>query len=454
MCIVDDIDMDGFGSAKIAYSKLKKYFRKCNIYINNQHGFTDIEEAKKYDVILILDSSSNLLPLYKDLGTVFILDHHEYDHNIECPDNVFFINSKDTKELENISAGMLTYLVTSQLREDIGEPDDSMFDIACATLYSDIVPTDDYVQSCLYKLLHMTEFSSLISNLNIYRDNVNHNTLGYTIIPLINYTRRLNDTQTLNLLYEGEEEAAMRKIVQNKSKGKNFLRLIESGGKKGYVLPNKEIIIYNNFVYWDISQLVNRVPQYAIANFKGVYANQLAKTYGKPALVGFNKDGQGSFSVRSPEVDSLAYFSTQSCIQGGGHKKACGFTFSTESICNVLSGYDDYLSCTKRIGSTGMEIRRIDDLAYFDLFDIAVLNEFRYSNYSPISFLLKISNTEKSFKNVDKVRGRFTVGIYSFYTYDYIPTEGSIIMEVIPTLSSFEYKSKNLLCRFREVNNE
>lgn len=438
--IVDDIDADGFGSAKIAKSKLSRLFDHCDIYMNTQHGFTDLEKAKKYDLVFILDSSSNLLETYTGLNQVFILDHHEYNHEQKCPDNVCFINSKDTPQLKSISAGMLCYLVFTQFLKDQGIDDDSLFDIACMTLYSDVVPLDDYVQSCLYKFMKMEQYSDLLTCLNIYKDTMNKNTLSYTIIPLINYTRRLGDTITLSLLYGDNEDLAIHRLLNNKKRSKEILDLIDRMGK--------EHLQHENFTFWDISLLVNNIPQLPVANFKGVYANKIVDKTQKPALVGFTKDNLTQFSVRSPDKDSLSFFSTQE-ITGGGHKSACGFQCLAEDLDRILELYDTYIKTADKSKRNIIVLNSIDDLQYFNLTYVALYNEFLYSSGGPITFAIQNINT-KDITNMDLVRYRFTIGEYSFISYKDLILEGFVDIKITPTLSSYKLGTRKLVTEMTE----
>ena len=436
--IVDDIDFDGFGSAKICKSKLSKIFPKCDIYINDQHGFYDLKKGASYDIVFILDSSSNLVETYKDLKQVFVLDHHEYDKNLICPSNVCFINSNDTPGLESISAGMLTYIVLTQFLYDAGIEDTSLFDIACMTLYSDIVPLDDYVQSCLLHLMTHTEYSNLTTSLNIYKDAINKNTISYTIVPLVNYTRRLGDKNTLNLLYSTNEDLAVRKLLENRETCKNILQMIDKMGNPGFM--DEE---FENFIYYDISYLVDNIPTLPINMFKGVYANQLSERKGKPVLVGFTIGEEVYFSVRSNGINSLDFF-TEYNLSGGGHKPACGFSGLVYELPSILRDYDEYVVGAKIIEDTVIEINSLDDLSRFDLQRLAIYNEFKFSNFKPSKILLKEVDT-KMMTNIDLVRYHFSLENHKFISYKEIVTEGYVDIEIVPTLASYLLESKKLI---------
>lgn len=436
--IADDIDTDGFGSAKICYEKLSRLFPNCSIHINNQHGF-DFERTytEDYDIVIIVDSSSSLVESYTDRQQIIILDHHEYDHSLICPPNVLLINSKDTPGLESISAGMLVYLVCTQYLQDRGIADwDNLFDVACMTLYSDLVPVDKYVQECLFHFMkNINNYSKLLTTLNIKHQPINHNTLAFNIIPLINYTRRLNDKATLQLLYKGKEEVAIRSMLENKSTGRYILEIFDTIG---------EIEVdYTNFTFCNISTAVDFLPQYPAGNFKGVFANKLADKHGKPAIVGFSKNEKTYVSVRSNEIDSLSYF-IDKCISGGGHKPACGFEFYEYDVPSILKGYDKYLLTAEHEEDGVIEINDLSELGLFNLWILAALNEFRYSNFPPVLF--RINNLKcTDIENIDNIRGAFSIGAYRFSTFDDIPTSGLFSMDIRPIMINYNLQTKILL---------
>ena len=433
--IVDDTDTDGFGSTKICYSKLKQLFPNCTIKVNK-------DETKIYDLVIILDSSSSLIETYENLCQIIVIDHHEYNHDLKCPDNVLLINSKDTKGLESISAGMLSYILFSQYLKDHSIKDyDSLFDIACMTLYSDIVPVDDFVQTCLGSLMKMTEFSKTLNALNLYHEPINKNTLSYSIIPLINYTRRLNDSSTLKLLYQGKEEAALNFLLRNKEIGRNIFDVFRDSSDVD--------TSYKNFVFVDVTFAVENIVMYPLQNFKGVYANRVSDQYNKPAIVGFMKDEKFYFSVRSNNINSLSFFLPR-VLDGGGHNSACGFVIDIFKLTVLLKAYDEYLNNCEYDKPNIIEINSIEDLDLFDLAAIAIENEFRYSNYKVTVFKVK-SNQAAKIKNVNLNKKTFTIDKYTFKCYNFNREDVEVgEMTITPTFTSIGVQAITLITSFKK----
>ena len=186
--IVDDIDCDGQMSAYVVQEILLHRFPKIEIFINDKHGFKEnLENFSDYGLIIIVDSSSELIEqLESDIPTL-IIDHHEYNRNLVSPSNVLLMNSKDTKGLECISAGMFTYILLSEYIKGIGvNPDPKLFSLGAITLYSDVVPVDKYVKLCLNRLIDDIKSDNIhpmLNYLNTYCNPINKGTLSYNIVP-------------------------------------------------------------------------------------------------------------------------------------------------------------------------------------------------------------------------------------------------------------------------------
>ena len=94
MLVVVDADCDGYTSAALwinyFYLAFGDYYSNIHYFIHSgkQHGLNDcVEEAEKYDVIILPDSSSNDYIYHKrlkDLGKqILIMDHHEAEKKSE-----------------------------------------------------------------------------------------------------------------------------------------------------------------------------------------------------------------------------------------------------------------------------------------------------------------------------------------------------------------------------------
>lgn len=85
--VVVDSDCDGYTSSALLINYLHDAFPswtenkvKYFLHSGKQHGLSDcIDLAKKYDLVILPDSSSNDYEYHKQLKNVIVLDHHEAD---------------------------------------------------------------------------------------------------------------------------------------------------------------------------------------------------------------------------------------------------------------------------------------------------------------------------------------------------------------------------------------
>ena len=390
--IIDDKDFDGTSCLVCCYNKLLTVWNtKTNlkIYNNHRHGVNETVlascSADSYDLVIILDSSTNLVELYKSNVTDYlVIDHHEPDMDIQncTPDNVISCNSKLTKGLESISAGMLTWLIFSEYTQDFGD-----YEWAATSLYSDIVPVDEVVADHIIQYFYgdLTKKQNFIGT---QLEDTSKTKLQWGAIPLINYSRRLEDDHTINLLVKGYDDYVLEYMEKNRQVGKDIM--------KAMTYYRKIDQSFNNFVCCDVSEINDFITE-PVENFIGLFCNRLVSQYKKPAIT-FLKESEDTirFSVRSNHINSLDFFSKDNRVDGGGHQNACGFTVNIEDFKNVMQGYEEYLNPVNgQVQYVLLEdILPVDDVSYLTeelMKDIALYNEFAYSSTIP-KIIVQVSN--------------------------------------------------------------
>lgn len=392
--IIDDKDFDGTSCLICCYNKLLKVWNtKTNlkIYNNHRHGVNEAVltscSADSYDLVIILDSSTNLVDLYKSETTDFlIIDHHKPDTDIKNPDNVINCNSKFTKGLESISAGMLTWLVFSEYTQDFSD-----YEWAATSLYSDIVPVDEVVADHLIQYFY-GDYNTKQDFLGTGIREMNKTKLQWGSIPLINYSRRLEDDHTINLLVKGYDDFVLEYMEKNRQVGKEIVRAM--------TYYRKIEDCYNNFICCDVSEINDFITE-PLENFIGLFCNKLVSKYKKPTITYLKEsDDTIRFSVRSNHINSLDYFSKDIRVSGGGHPNACGFTVDIDNFKDVMKGYDEYLAPVNgQVQYVILEdILPVDNVSYLTdelMKEIALYNEFAYSSTIP-KIVIQIANINSS----------------------------------------------------------
>lgn len=448
--IYDDKDNDGLMSAFLIYQLLKYLYPNQNIEVhhNIDHGVLPENLVKTKDLHIIVDSSTNLADQYKTDKEVIIIDHHEIEIDLNTlPNNITVLNSNNFKGLENVSAGAFCYLITQTyiLMHQLDYPD--YVSIAALTCYSDIVPIDNTVAGIIIGMLENEEHGHLLDALNIYHVPLTKTVMQYYISPLINYTRRLQDTNTITSLVEDVVfDCTIKKLMDNKKTSKDILKLLDSN-------LSTCLKQFKNFIFVDITSCTEFIP-YPVGNFKGIYCNQIQDRYGVPCITGFlDEKGFFNISVRSSFINSLAFFQglknfEQLHVTGGGHKPACGFKFPYEELEEILDRYDTYLATSTRDKNL-YELEKIEDIEDLDseeLLNVAIANEYCFSNKKPYAYYLE------DFDGSDISRtdgyGGFLIGDYLCRTYDALGCTQDVV--IIPTLVSYKLKKYELVIKIVE----
>lgn len=469
--IYDDKDFDGTISGYIAYSVLRQMDYDVDIYVNNQHGvpaqlIQEKLDQSNYDLVIILDSSTLLVEEYSSLASkIIVIDHHVPNSSLITPPNVLLCNSKNTKGLECISAGMLTYLIflrfysqctdelastldTSTLSmlfddEDIQQlqvennqritDTSSMFELACCSLYADIVPLDNTVMKAL--MLYMLKYMNTTDFMSTYMDKgINKTNLTYSVIPLINYTRRLEDNELIKKIYQDDSTNNFSLLQANHKLGRQVVQTLSSLHSK---------VEFNNFVLLNISNCRKLLSQ-PIQNFKGLLCNNIHKFYNKPIITCLYIKDEDSYdiSVRSEGINSLAFFKDITRyynVVGGGHNSACGFKVKASDFKQVMAEYDIYLAGTGRVAKP---IRRISikDLHNMNWYFYSILNELCFSDQSEVIFLLDDYYEEK---NIINTGSKLVIQGIHFNIITKIDTSKPIL--IYPMLTSATFKTYELM---------
>ena len=120
--IISHFDTDGITSASIMIQTLKKLDKKFALRIVKSLDEKFINELPKEKLILFLDLASGSINHIKNanLNNVFIIDHHEINHEELTGSNIKIINPSLTNK-QKISGSGLTYLCCKEINLEIRE---------------------------------------------------------------------------------------------------------------------------------------------------------------------------------------------------------------------------------------------------------------------------------------------------------------------------------------------
>lgn len=386
-----DSDVDGFTSAAVFYCFLmNNYGVRYNISIDyhvpegKEHGLQTLmdlfEGKKKYDLIVLPDSSSNDYEEHKHLKElgydILVLDHHEADHYSE---NAVVINNQLSKNYENKSLSgvgvvykFLEYFehwfadrnyFQDEHEIESWEPHaQDYLDLVALGEISDMMNmnTIENRYICDYGLSHINNgfFKELVEKQSYSLGNGPLTQIGvaFYITPLINALIRVGSDLEKERLFEaflmpqkqvpstkrgekGQMETLATQSARNCTNAK--ARQKREMDKATQLL---DVQIMNNSLDENKILILNADDLNVSTTLTGLCAMNVAAAYKKPVMLGrVSSDGYLKGSIRGregSELKDLRGFLLESGLMDyvEGHANAAGFSIK-ESNVDKLTNY-------------------------------------------------------------------------------------------------------------------
>lgn len=387
ICLVDDIDCDGLSSLIIIYRLLTRM--ECNVSIryNTKHGITaqELHNFSEFDLVILLDSSTNECQDYGSFkGEIIVIDHHNIQEGLVPSSNVLLCNSKNTNKLENISAGFLSYTIAKYIGERQGINTDDLLSYGVMSIYSDIVPVDDYISKALYYSLGKTHDTDLV-RYSKFSNVLTRSSYQMDIVPKFNYTRRLNDLTTIDRVVAlGYTDTIYEKLVCNRKRAKSIVDMLSMSKMVSSLYEGGK----ETLRYLDITGSKDILCSVPITNFKGLLSNKEKDNYNLNTVIcGVDLDNERvAISIRSSaEVlnNALPYMEN-----GGGHLKACGGIILKSNLSDMLKN----VAKLKPVDDVNVKDMNWEDLEHEMLMEYAMHNELAFSNITPKEIRLPYTN--------------------------------------------------------------
>jgi single-stranded DNA-specific DHH superfamily exonuclease len=403
-----DVDMDGIGSGYIMKKFLEYQGIKDVVFMinkNREHGVQAkhvqfINNSRKFDLLIVLDSSSNDLDIIRRFECdVLVIDHHELMHdtlyfkdkheyiivsnmmdNLDNEEVNEWLKSKnkDTDEKidsykadERMSGGLVLYELLRVYCESYGLKNLlenlMLYQWVGITLFSDAVllaPDRNqwYIENTVYADHVESTLQTILRILNPYKNKLDKSYICYTFVPIINKAIRAGQSgKTLDIILNNPgkiEELVVYKDYQDEVM--NSISIDESELSKDYIL--KDITNKN----------INR-------NYCGVIAAHLCGEYGKNAAVYVVNDGiaEGSFRGRL-DADYRSYFEEYGeDVFAQGHKAAFGFKLKVEKLEEIMKNISSIEDREQRVYLTAGNVDEVDR----GIHHIDDMDEFKRQRY-------------------------------------------------------------------------
>lgn len=359
ICVVVDSDVDGYCSAAILISYIKKVFNYNNFFIvfhlERTHGLTEqiMQEIinSNVDLVIIPDAGTNDFEQHEILASkkieVVVLDHHEaingYSNHAIVVNN--HLSPRGNKNL--CGAGVVMKLLECFDDQLSIKNSEEYYDLLAVALVGDIMKLNDN-ETRYYTNRGLRNINNALL-FELYRGGkvINYESVSFEIAPTINAFIRVatkdEKVDLFNALLGLEEE----KNIAIRGKGDVKLTLAEYIGQissrikrrqtnmiKAY-LEDEEAIIYEEGLFAVVVLLKNAEN----INLNGLIANRVSENFNKPALV--LKKVSDIYRGSARTIDTYRNFKDY-CNSIGvfefakGHQEAFGVVIKEENISKLL----------------------------------------------------------------------------------------------------------------------
>lgn len=448
-----DCDPDGYFSAKALVDTFTlagiKNYELCRHTIK-RHTLNEAYISKlvnrRYDVVFVLDSSSNNMTLMQrlhEVGTICcVVDHHICTYNFgDYPDSSIVINPKiDAKynevSYDCLSAGAITALLCAYTLRTVFNvnPPIDLYLYGSVTLYSDSMDMSNAYNISYISRFQNAQFinSKLITLFFDERyDHFDKSYISFKLVPRLNALFR---TENFELLYKlfFETETLDLDVVRQQ-----IDLHYEDCRKYAQRLMNAcDISVYPDFII----AIMDRNSDAFARNFTGLVANMLASEYDKPVICLHQTTPlEWGGSVRDPYSRNLLAVMNTLCY-AEGHKAAFGIKMDAQNVSMLASVLAGELP---EVSEAAQSVIMIDwdkhptDMKN-DLQLMATFNEFGGNSLPAAMGALSIKNNFRIYTDKKKIN------IYGngekFLCFAKTAAAGDVML-VKPTLCGSSYKN-------------
>lgn len=359
--IIDDIDLDGMGSAHIIFDILKSSGYDVRVKPNNQHGLKDnpIVDEIYTDILIVVDSSTNDVPYVVNKPyDVIILDHHirtDMTERYISTNKILNINAKDYLSTQNFSTCMFVYNIFSQMFPDKITRNHLM--LSYLTYFSDMIDCDDYV----------LEFIKTASSfLNIPLKEIKKTS------TLLNSFRKCSTAPILiSLMYTNSidfsNDSFLQRVEEHRKTFSTLTRFILGKVKEFEIIDNRIKFI-------DLTKFLWFTREKELFNIKGTLASMLSEDTYPITITGILVDNKYIVSIRS-KIPILDVFNEVQEEFGGefnGHQYAFGGSIPIENIMLFLNKIGEII--------TNRNLKTIDALTNIEIMNDIPITKLSYLN--------------------------------------------------------------------------
>jgi single-stranded-DNA-specific exonuclease len=380
ICVSADCDSDGVMSTGIMVRYLRQFTDNI-YYIYNQrdkgHGIENqlqfVEDGT--DLVIILDSSSNSVKACKQLQDkgmeVVILDHHQID--VENPYATLVNPQNDDYPNKNLSGAGVTFKTIQVMDEKLKSNKVwELVDMCGIGIYGDMMRVDIMENRYLIiqgmKSIKNYGIKAVLEVKNTRLEDVNSQTLGFTIVPLINGCSRMGKIELALQLVMSDDYEECLYLAEELSKLNDERKLIQNRLAEEYS-KNTD---FNDKILIAIGDTASK-------SFNGLVATNISQEHQKPTLVMREHKGTLAGSYRT-----IGDFNVQKFL------RKCEYVNSAEghTFAGGVTLYAKNLQAFKDCINKELASFEFDNVLEYDMeFDVSEITEDLLLDIEKINYL-------------------------------------------------------------------
>ncbi|MGM0602973.1 MAG: single-stranded-DNA-specific exonuclease RecJ [Bacillota bacterium] len=345
--IYGDYDVDGISSASILKGGLSSITE--GIYYHLPDRFTEgyglnkdviAEYSDRVDLIISCDcgiTNHSEVEFAKELGLdIIVTDHHDLPDELPEADYVLSprLFPKEHSAYWLPGAGMAFYLIKAIYKKlDLSGEEKKYYDLLLLAIIADVVPLigeNRYLYQIGLKYLKNTQrigLKTLYKELNISAADINEQTLGFQLGPVLNSPGRMDDAaKGLKLLLTDDNTEAAELSAE----------LLDINRKRKKI--TSEIVA-------DLEKNISSQPSGALVSYNpdwhqgviGIAAGRISENYNIPAvLMTRNKTDElitaSARSIEGININEIIKQCSDLLVKHGGHAAAAGFSLKPSQL--------------------------------------------------------------------------------------------------------------------------
>ena len=343
--IYADVDADGCSSAAILYHYLTAIGVEAEVYINNkkEHGIKDdfFLEDRHEDCVIVVDSINDTMEQYEKIWAqgkqLIILDHHIPTKIIlENARSLNLVSSAIDYPNPHLSGSGVTWKFVKYLDYINGTNiADNLVDLAAVGIIADVCSVGpDSMENREICHLGFRNLQNVGIRAIVNSDEMNAETIGFSIGPLVNAANRMNQNKLALDLFLTDKPTEAKQLVKELTKVKEEQKKIANR-------------LFENFENMIQDQINNSCYYFFIdesyGTLGGLLATKASDKWKRPCIVVHDTPEGYAGSMRATGVkDFRSIVNSSGMADCQGHENSAGIVIKKDTF----EEFKDYIETT------------------------------------------------------------------------------------------------------------